>query len=79
MLNKELTFHGLENIPFMRMRCTQRIFKKIITQIDPLYDKKSSSLEYCSRYLNINSLMGNFHNGLFDAKIAAKILIKLFY
>ena len=51
-LNKELTYHNLDNIPFAQLRCTLRIFKKILKQNDPLYDYNLNSLENCTKYFN---------------------------
>ena len=55
-----------------------RIFREIISKIEPLYDEKYTSLEKCCEYFKLNSNDKVFHNALFDSYMTARLICKIY-
>jgi len=77
-INRELYFWGLHEIPIIRYRCTMRIFREILSKIDPLYDEKYFTLEKCCEYFKLQTSGKIFHNALFDSYMTAKLMNKIY-
>lgn len=75
-LNYELSYWGLNEIPKSNFICCMRMFRAIMSPIDPAI-KGNISLKKSSEYFGIKPLKEEFHSALFDAFICARILIKL--
>ena len=78
IINNELLFWGLKEIPIIRYRCSMRIFREIISKIDPLYDEKYTSLEKCCQYFGLKTNDKIFHNALFDTFMTARLVCKIY-
>ena len=77
-INRELYYWQLHEIPTTRYRCSMRMFRKIISREEPLYDEKYTSLEKCCEYFGLKTNEKIFHNALFDSYMTARLVCKLF-
>ena len=77
-INRELYYCGQHEIPIKRYRCSMRMFRKIISREEPLYDEKYTSLEKCCEYFGLKTNEKIFHNALFDSYMTARLVCKLF-
>ena len=77
-VNKELFYWSLHEFPVQRYRCSMRIFREIVSQNEPLYDEKYTSLEKCCEYFGLNTNDKVFHNALFDSYMTARLICKLY-
>ena len=77
-INKELFYWCLHEIPVKRYRCSMRIFREIVSQNEPLYDEKYTSLEKCCEYFGLKSNDKVFHNALFDSFMTARLICKIY-
>jgi len=77
-INRELYFWGLHEIPIIRYRCTMRIFREILSKVDPLYDEKYFTLEKCCEYFGLQTSGKIFHNALFDSYMTARLMSKIY-
>jgi len=78
IINKELYYWGLNEIPITRYRCSMRIFREIISKYDPLYDEKYTTLEKCCEYFGLKTNYKVFHNALFDSYMTARLIGKMY-
>ena len=78
MLNNELKYWGLNEIPIRRYRCSMRIFMDVIGKIDIKYANIFTSLTNCCDYFNLKSPDNNFHNGLFDSFMTSRMICKIY-
>jgi DNA polymerase III epsilon subunit-like protein len=73
--NKELTFLGLPNIPEKQFRCSLRIFRLIINEIEQNFNKKDVSLINCFNYFEPkNKDLTSFPKSISDSYMVGKIL-----
>ena len=78
MINSELKYWNLNEIPIKRFRCSMRIFKDIIGKIDIRYRDTFTSLTNCCEYFKLKSNENNFHNGLFDSFMTSRMICKIY-
>ena len=78
VLNTELKYWGLNEIPTKRYRCSMRIFMDIIGKIDIKYSNTFTSLTNCCEYFNLKSSNTNFHNALFDSFMTSRMICKIY-
>ena len=78
MINSELKFWNLNEIPIKRFRCSMRIFKDIIGKIDLRYSDTFTSLTNCCEYFKLKSNENNFHNALFDSFMTSRMICKIY-
>ena len=78
VLNTELKYWGLNEIPIKRFRCSMRIFMDIIGKIDIRYSYTFTSLTNCCEYFQLKSSENNFHNGLFDSFMTSRMICKIY-
>ena len=78
MINSELKYWNLNEIPIKRFRCSMRIFKDIIGRIDIRYRDTFTSLTNCCEYFKLKSNENNFHNGLFDSFMTSRMICKIY-
>ncbi len=78
VLNSELKYWGLNEIPTKRYRCSMRIFMDIIGKIDIKYSNTFTSLTNCCEYFKLKSNNKNFHNALFDSFMTSKMICKIY-
>ena len=60
VLNSELKYWGLNEIPSKRYRCSMRIFMDIIGKLDIKYSNTFTSLTNCCEYFKLKSSQNNF-------------------
>ena len=78
VLNSELKYWGLNEIPTKRYRCSVRIFMDIIGKIDIKYSNTFTSLTNCCEYFKLKSNNKNFHNALFDSFMTSRMICKIY-
>ena len=78
MINSELKYWNLNEIPIKRFRCSMRIFKDIIGKIAPRYSDTFTSLSNCCEYFKLKSSENNFHNALFDSFMTSRMICKIY-
>ena len=78
VLNNELRYWDMNEIPIKRYRCSMRIFMEVIGQINIKYSNIFTSLANCCEYFNLKSPDSNFHNGLFDSFMTARMICKIY-
>ena len=78
VLNSELKYWGLNEIPTKRYRCSMRIFMDIIGKIDIKYSNTFTSLTNCCEYFKLKSNNKNFHNALFDSFMTSRMICKIY-
>ena len=78
MINSELKYWNLNEIPIRRFRCSMRIFKDIIGKIDLKYSNTFTSLSNCCEYFKLKSSENNFHNALFDSFMTSRMICKIY-
>ena len=78
ILNNELKYWGIDEIPIKKFRCTMRIFMAVIGKIDIRYNNIFTSLANCCKYFNLKSPENNFHNGLFDSFMTSRMICKIY-
>ena len=78
VLNNELRYWGMNEIPIKRFRCSMRIFMDVIGKIDIKYSNVFTSLTNCCDYFNLKSPDSNFHNGLFDSFMTSRMICKIY-
>ena len=78
VLNSELKYWGLNEIPTKRYRCSMRIFKDIIGKINIKYKNIFTSLTNCCEYFKLKSSENNFHNALFDSFMTSRMICKIY-
>jgi len=78
MINSELKYWNLNEIPIRRFRCSMRIFKDIIGKIDLKYSNTFTSLSNCCEYFKLKSNENNFHNALFDSFMTSRMICKIY-
>ena len=78
MINSELKYWGLNEIPTKRYRCSMRIFMDIIGKIDIKYSNTFTSLTNCCEYFKLKSNNKNFHNALFDSFMTSRMICKIY-
>ena len=78
VLNSELKYWGLNEIPTKRYRCSMRIFKDIIGKINIKYKNTFTSLTNCCEYFKLKSSENNFHNALFDSFMTSRMICKIY-
>ena len=78
MINSELKYWNLNEIPIRRFRCSMRIFKDIIGKIAPRYSDTFTSLSNCCEYFKLKSSENNFHNALFDSFMTSRMICKIY-
>ena len=78
MINSELKYWKLNEIPIKRFRCSMRIFKDIIGKIAPRYSDTFTSLSNCCEYFKLKSSENNFHNALFDSFMTSRMICKIY-
>ena len=78
MINNELRYWGMEEIPIKRYRCSMRIFMDVIGKIDIKYNNIFTSLTNCCEYFNLKSPENYFHNGLFDSFMTSRMICKIY-
>ena len=78
VLNNELRYWGMNEIPIKRYRCTMRIFMDVIGKIDMKYSNVFTNLTNCCEYFNLKSPESNFHNGLFDSFMTSRMICKIY-
>ena len=78
VLNNELRYWGMNEIPIKRFRCSMRIFMDLIGKIDIKYSNVFTSLTNCCDYFNLKSPDSNFHNGLFDSFMTSRMICKIY-
>lgn len=78
MINSELRYWNLNEIPSKRFRCSMRIFMNVIGKVDFVYSEKFTKLEKCCEYFGIKSEENNYHNALFDALMTARMICKIY-
>ena len=78
VLNNELKYWGINEIPIRRYRCSMRIFMDVIGKIDFKYSNIFTSLVNCCEYFNLKSPDNNFHNGLFDSFMTSRMVCKIY-
>ena len=78
VLNSELKYWGLNEIPTKRYRCSMRIFMDIIGKLDIKYSNTFTSLTNCCEYFKLKSNNKNFHNALFDSFMTSRMICKIY-
>ena len=78
IINNELKYWGMDEIPIKNFRCTMRIFMAVIGKIDIRYNNVFTSLVNCCKYFNLKSPENNFHNGLFDSFMTSRMICKIY-
>ena len=78
VLNSELKYWGLNEIPIKRYRCSMRIFMDVIGKIDFQYANTFTSLTNCCEYFKLKSNQKNFHNALFDSFMTSRMVCKIY-
>ena len=78
VLNSELKYWGLNEIPSKRYRCSMRIFMDIIGKLNIKYSNTFTSLTNCCEYFKLKSSQNNFHNALFDSFMTSRMICKLY-
>ena len=78
VLNNELRYWGMNEIPIKRYRCSMRIFMDVIGKVDIKYSNIFTSLTNCCEYFNLKSPDSNFHNGLFDSFMTSRMICKIY-
>ena len=78
VINSELKYWGLNEIPTKRYRCSMRIFMDIIGKIDIKYSNTFTSLTNCCEYFKLKSNNKNFHNALFDSFMTSRMICKIY-
>ena len=78
MINSELKYWGLNEIPTKRYRCSMRIFMDVIGKIDIKYSNTFTSLTNCCEYFKLKSNNTNFHNALFDSFMTSRMICKIY-
>ena len=78
VLNFELKYWGLNEIPTKRYRCSMRIFMDIIGKLDIKYSNTFTSLTNCCEYFKLKSNNKNFHNALFDSFMTSRMICKIY-
>ena len=78
MINSELKYWGLNEIPTKRYRCSMRIFMDVIGKIDIKYSNTFTSLTNCCEYFKLKSNNKNFHNALFDSFMTSRMICKIY-
>ena len=78
VLNSELKYWGLNEIPTKRYRCSMRIFMDIIGKLDIKYSNTFTSLTNCCEYFKLKSSENNFHNALFDSFMTSRMICKIY-
>lgn len=76
-INRELENWNLPTIPLERFRCSMRIAKNILKDIDSELYKKFS-LKNCCEYFNIVIDDDNLHNALYDCTLTGKLLNRIY-
>ena len=78
IINNELRYWGMNEIPIKRYRCSMRIFMDVIGKVDVKYSEKFTSLSNCCEFFNLKSPINNFHNGLFDSFMTSRMICKIY-
>ena len=78
MINSELKYWELNEIPTKRYRRSMRIFIDIIGKIDIKYSNTFTSLTNCCEYFKLKSNNKNFHNALFDSFMTSRMICKIY-
>ena len=78
VLNSELKYWELNEIPTKRYRCSMRIFMDIIGKLDIKYSNTFTSLTNCCEYFKLKSNNKNFHNALFDSFMTSRMICKIY-
>ena len=77
-INRELNYWKLKEIPKERFRCTMRIFRMVLSYIEPLYDQKYTKLMNCCEYFGIIINRNGFHRAQYDCNKSAELLVKIY-
>ena len=78
VINNELNYWNLNQIPIKRFRCSMRIFMEVIGKVDIKYSNVFTSLTNCCDYFELKSPENNFHNGLFDSFMTSRMICKIY-
>ena len=78
IINNELFSRGFQKIPKERFRCSKRIFREIITKIDPLYSPNNISLKNCCKYFKLIPDDYIFCKTSFNSFLISAIVAKLY-
>ena len=77
-INRELRYWKLKEISKERFRCTMRIFRMVMSYIDPLYDQKFTKLKECCNYFGVGANGNKYHGAKFDCHMSALLLVNIY-
>ena len=78
LINNELNFWNLDEIPLDRFRCIKSIFYEIIGKTDPHCKEKYNSLDKCCEYFGLEPGIKMFPEIFTDSDINAALLLELY-
>jgi len=78
VINNELRYWNMNEIPIKRFRCSMRIFMEVVGKIDIKYSNVFTSLINCCEFFELKSPWNNFHNGLFDSFMTSRMICKIY-